>query len=726
VKQGIGHEGGTRRGSLRGSAALRQAKPAAPTWRQPIARLQGWWHKRALHAKLHADARIVRESGLFDADWYIKRYPDVAATRTDPVLHYLEFGASEKRDPSGAFDTRAYLKNYPDVAASATNPLLHYIQHGRLEGRSAAKETYDAWSQAFDTLDDADRAHFRAAIERFPAHPRISVLMPVYNTESAWLERAIASVRAQLYPHWELCISDDASPGPHVREILERHAALDARIRVAYRAVNGHISANSNGALALASCDYVALMDDDDELTEHALFWMAREILEHPDADLIYSDEDKIDQNGELFSAYFKPDWNPAMILSQNCFSHLGVYRRSLIERAGGFRVGFEGSQDHDLVLRCADLTAPQRIRHVPRILYHWRARAGSTASSATEKPYAWAAGARAIQESLDRRGIRGRVGRAAGSLYQVDYQPGEKPRVAIVILSTCKRELIEPCVQGLLELTRYPDFELLVATHAGALAAGETAAWLKALQGDARVRVLAYPDRPFNYSWANNWAAAQSAAPVICFMNDDIEVVAEDWLDKLVARVALDRVGAAGPMLYYPDDTIQHAGVILGVHGVAGHQFRRQLKGTFGYFGRAAVEQDLSCVTAACMVVRRSAFTAVGGFNEALPIAFNDVDLCLRLRAAGWRIIWTPAVELYHHESASLGHHDAPERRAQFERDVAKMRADWGEVLDCDPFFNPNLSLDSSDYDLAFPPRRAKLPPLDVTAHGARQAVAS
>jgi GT2 family glycosyltransferase len=562
-------------------------------------------------------------------------------------------------------------------------------------------------------LTDADRAIFRKALERPVAWPLISVVMPVYQSNERFLRRAIDSVLNQIYPHWELCISDDASTMPHVRQVLEACKRNDARIRVIYRGENGHISANSNSALSLATGDYVALLDADDELPEHALFWVANEVVHHPDVDLIFSDEDKLEVDGARFDPYFKSDWNPALMLSQNAFSHLGVFRRSLVESVGGFRVGLEGSQDHDLVLRCAERTTPERIRHIPRILYHWRAEDGSTASLAgiKMKPYAREAGARAIREHLGRTDAPGVVRPVLDQFYQVDYRtPTRLPKVSIVIPTAFARKLVQQCLSSVLRHTTYDHYEILIAINEKSREAPDCAAYLRELEGDPRIRVLAYPDQPFNYSAVNNWAVRQATGSVICLLNDDVEIITPDWLERLVARVELPGVGAVGCLLHYPNDTIQHAGVILGLSGVAGHAYIKHPSGVRGYFGRAALEQDLSCVTAACVVLRREAFEAVGGFDERLAIAFNDVDLCIRLRQQGWRIIWTPTVELRHHESASTGRHDAPERIEQFQNEVRLMRAMWGATLDRDPAYNANLSL-ISGYDLAFPPRIEKLP---------------
>jgi GT2 family glycosyltransferase len=570
-----------------------------------------------------------------------------------------------------------------------------------------AGREYATWIRRYDTPTADTRAQMRADVLEWPVRPLISVLMPVHEGEAEWLDRAIGSVRRQVYSDWELCIADDASRKPHVRKTLQRHAREDARIRLSFRASNGHISECSNTALALARGDFIALLDADDELHECALFWVAREIVEHPDADLIYSDEDKLDAVGERFDAYFKPDWNPALIRSQNMFCHLGVYRRSLVAKVGGFRVGFEGSQDHDLVLRCSEQTTPGQIRHIPRVLYHWRAHSGSTASGDAEaKPYAWRAGARAIEEHLDRCGTPGCVKPAATRFYQVEYRCGQAaPKVGIVIASALREGLLLRCLDTLLSRSTYPYFEILLAISAGTFADHASA-----LQpyGDKRVRLLVYDDQSFNYSRINNWAIRQCDAPLVCLLNDDTEIVTPGWLEQLVARVHLTNVGAVGAMLHYPDGTIQHAGVVLGMGGVAAHPYGRQPGGSLGYFGRASLEQDLSCVTAACMLLRRKAFDDLGGFDERLAIAFNDVDLCLRLRRAGWRIVFTPAVVLLHHESVSVGRPESPARVAQFAREVAFMREHWADVLDADPFYNPNLSLERP-FELAFPPR---LPP--------------
>jgi len=575
----------------------------------------------------------------------------------------------------------------------------------RSESFEIDRDEYRRWVQSYSSVDAEMRGRLTSAVETLGYRPLISVIMPSYNIDPAWMREAIESVRRQIYPHWELCISDDASTLAGVRELIETQAAQDQRIRVTFRDKNGHISVNSNTALDLATGDYVALLDADDVLAEDALFWVAHEIALDPQTDMIFSDEDKLGPDGRRFDPYFKPAWNPALMAGQNAFCHLGVYRRSLVEQVGRFREGLEGAQDHDLVLRCADATTPKRIRHIPRVLYHWRVSTQSTAATLDSKPYAVSAGLMTVEDHLRRRGIKARA-EPAGNFYQViDETPDPPPLVSIIMPTTLRNAVTQRCLQSVLGRTRYNNFELMVLATEPDLAASRAA--FADVLGDARVRALGYEAGAFNYSWVNNFGAAEARGSLLCFLNDDVEVIGEDWLGTLVARVSRDGVGAAGPMLYYPSGQIQHAGVLLGVGGVADHAFRTVERGQVGYFSRAALEQDYSCVTAACMLVRREAFEQIGGFDVDLPTAFNDVDFCIRLRRSGARIVWTPAAQLYHHESLTYGAHNSPQRAAQFEHDVLVMSSRWKHVLENDPVYNPNLSLDREhQFQLAAPPR--------------------
>lgn len=568
--------------------------------------------------------------------------------------------------------------------------------------------TYERWIALHDTLSEKDQQAIRAHISLFASRPVFSVLIPTYNTPEVWLRRAIESVREQLYPHWELCIADDASTDPCVRRVLEEYAHLDRRIRVVFREINGHISAASNTALGIASGDFVALLDHDDELQKHALYMVAVALTDHPDLDLIYSDEDKIDESGRRFGPYFKPDWNPALFTAQNFVSHLGIYRTSLVRSIGGFREGYEGSQDWDLALRFSESMPSSHIHHIPHILYHWRAIDGSTAASAGEKPYASKAAEKALREHLERIGFQGLISQTAGGYFRTaPKMPTPAPLVSIVIPTRNGLPLLRRCIESLRERTRYSNYEVLVIDNQSD--DPEMLAYLKKIAADGTVRILRY-DRPFNFSALNNFAVKEARGSYLCLMNNDIEVISEEWLDEMVSQAARPETGAVGAKLYYPNDTIQHAGVLLGMGGIAGHLYSGLPRNSTGYMTRLLLVQNMSAVTAACLVVRKDLYEEVGGLDEKnLPVAFNDVDFCLKLLEHGYRNLWTPYAELYHHESATRGPENTPEKQSRFQREVAYMQARWGPMLGCDPAHNPNLTLHSSWPWLAPIPRVSK-----------------
>lgn len=577
--------------------------------------------------------------------------------------------------------------------------------------RRQTPRLYRKWIDKYAAITPRLRAAMTADAATWPARPLISVIMPISNVDPKWLSEAIGSVRAQIYPHWELCISGDASTAAGSRSPLEHQAAQDKRIHLTFGTESGHASVNSNSALALASGDYIALLDADDLLSEDALFWAAREIALHPEVDLLFSDEDKIDDRGRLFDPYFKSAWNAALMLSQNAFGHLGVYRRRVVEEVGGFRPRYEGAEDYDLTLRCSERTSADRIRHIQRVLYHRR----TPASSTSDQSNAWNAGRSAIADHFQRLRIHAQVEPARGGYYQIDYDPPEpRPTVSIVVPTTLSNATTAKCLASVLSKSSYDNFDLLIVARADHIRAAKNDPQFAPLLANPRLRTVEYEEMPFNFSWVCNYGAAAARGALFCFLNDDVEVITEDWLERLVSRVRLDGVGAAGPTLYYPNNLIQHAGVVLGSGGVADHAFRRSRRGYLGYFGRAGLEQDYSCVTAACLVIKREVFDAAGGFDESLPVAFNDVDLCIRIRRTGARIVFVPSVEMYHHELHTLGHHAAPDRRSQFRHDVDLMRQRWNAILENDPCYNPNLSLvRGSMFCLAWPPRRPD--PMDV-----------
>jgi glycosyltransferase involved in cell wall biosynthesis len=566
-----------------------------------------------------------------------------------------------------------------------------------------ANQDYAEWVRRYDTLDADARASLRTRVDAMPNKLLISIVMPTYNPDPGWLEEAIGSVQSQIYPFWELCIADDASPDPRCRDILSRFAARDERIKVVFRESNGHISAASNSALEIATGQWVALMDHDDVLPEHALFWVVNEINANPDARLIYSDEDKLGADGERESPYFKPDWNIDLFYSQNMFSHLGVYETALLREVGGFRIGFEGAQDYDLVLRCMERVAPGQIRHIPKVLYHWRVHAQSTANTKDAKPYAQLAGERALNEHFVRVGTRGRV-TYVGNGYQARYDlPDPAPLVSLIIPTRNAMQLVRQCVDSIEARTTYPNYEFILVDNGSD--DPESLAYFETLKQRPNFRVIR-DDSEFNYSKLNNLAVAAARGDIVGLINNDIEVITPDWLSEMVSIACQPGVGAVGARLWYPDHTLQHAGVVLGIGGVAGHAHKRLPNDRGGYFERAALIQSFSVVTAACLIVQKKHYLAVNGLNEAeLKVAFNDVDFCLRLREAGLRNVWTPYAELFHHESATRGEDTNPEKQQRFAGEVRYMMKRWGDALTHDPAYNPNLTLVHEDFSLAWPP---------------------
>ncbi|PMR78639.1 glycosyltransferase family 2 protein [Halomonas urumqiensis] len=542
----------------------------------------------------------------------------------------------------------------------------------------------------------------RRIVEKLPCAPTISVLVPVFDPVVTWLRECLESVLTQSYPHWQLCVADDASTNPEVHKLLEEFAERDSRVVVVYRPRNGHICAATNSALAVAQGEFIALLDHDDRLPHNALFHVAEALHRHPEACVLYSDEDKIDEHGVRFDPHFKPDWNPDLLLAQNYISHLGVYRASLVKRIGGFREGFEGSQDHDLLLRATVNLSPTQVVHIPHVLYHWRAACGSTALGSDQKSYSAEAGLAAVNDHLLRHtpGARAEPGRYPNT-YRVHWPlPDSLPLVSLLVPTRDRIEILRPCVDAILERTEYANLELLILDNQSECA--ETLAFMRDVESrDSRVRVLRW-EHAFNYSAINNFGARHARGEILGLVNNDIEPIDEGWLGEMVSQVCRPEIGCVGAKLYYPNDTIQHAGVILGIGGVAGHSHKYLPREAPGYFSRLHLAQGMSAVTAACLLVRREVFERVGGLNEAeLPVAFNDVDFCLRVRGAGFRNLWTPYAELYHNESLSRGRDDDKAKKVRAASEVAYMRRTWTDQLVNDPAYNPNLTLEFEDFSL-------------------------
>lgn len=569
------------------------------------------------------------------------------------------------------------------------------------------EDPYHGWLRLYDPTDADTMAALGQKIRDLGISTTFSVVMPVYNPPLDYLRQAIASVQAQVYPHWEICIADDASPNPSVREMLSELAAEDARIKLVFREKNGHISAATNSALEIATGDYIALMDNDDLLPPHALAHMALAIHQHPEAGLLYSDEDKVTEDNVRQAPYFKCQFNYELFLSQNMISHFGVYRRSVLQEIGGFRVGYEGAQDWDLALRVIEKVGAGNVVHVPRILYHWRIFPGSTALALEEKDYALKAQINSITSHLQR------IGKPDTQVYPAPGIPGllrirhplpdPLPLVSIIIPTRDRVELLSMCVDAILEKTAYQNYQIVVLDNGST--DEKALAYLQAIEKDEHVRVIR-ADMPFNYSALNNLGVAQAEGEYLVLMNNDIEITQSDWLEEMLAFACQPDIGCVGAQLWYPNNTLQHGGVVLGIGGVASHAHKGIPRGNFGYFGRASAHQMFSAVTAACLMIRKRVYLDVGGFDEELKVAYNDVDFCLKVRATGLRNLYNPFASFIHHESASRGSDLDGENNQRLQREAAIMKQRWGSLIADDPAYSPNLTLERDDFSMAWPSR--------------------
>lgn len=543
-------------------------------------------------------------------------------------------------------------------------------------------------------------SNFVQRLDRLELQPLVSIVLPVYNPNPKWLREAIDSVLLQIYSHWELCIADDASTNLGVKETLLEYSEFHKNIKVAFREQNGHISQASNTALELATGEFVALLDHDDILPAHALARVVDCINEHPDASVIYSDEDKIDESGHRSQPHFKSDWNPDLLIGQNFISHLGVYRRSDVKRVGGFREGVEGAQDWDLVLRVSERCSPQQIRHIPEVLYHWRSIEGSTAMDIGEKNYAHTAAGKAIEDHLSRIGKAATLEPVDRYYWRPRYSiPEPAPLIAIVIPTKDHIDLLETCIDSIQSKTSYPNFQIVVADNDS-----EDPSSLEYFEEIQKrgIEVFRIPGK-FNFSKINNSIISDRSESLICLLNNDTTIINEDWLDEMVMHACRDEIGIVGAKLLFPHDHVQHAGIVLGIGGIGSEAFKYIHKTDDGYIHRAFLIGNYSAVTGACMLFRKSIWEELHGLNEdETPNAYSDVDFCLRCQEKGYRILFTPFAQLYHHQSASRGQ-DSSEA---LQSSTKYMQKRWGSYIQRDPYYNPNLTWEREDFTLTFPPR--------------------
>lgn len=647
-------------------------------------------------------------SKYFDAAWYLKMNPDVAMSCMDPYEHYVAFGKAEGRQPA---PDALWLRNIKKLQLiRALLPIA--LRHGggvrltirkvlavlRREGwrglRNRAIYHYTQFvnaktpSQAYACYIEAMEPK-EAELERmkdiqisFSYRPRFSIAVPVYNVEEKWLRRFIESVQSQIYPDWELCIADDCSTAPHIRPLLINFAASDPRIKLVFREINGHISAATNSAIDLATGDFMCLMDNDDEIAPHALYEFAHMLNQDAQIDMIYSDEDKIDLHGNRYEPFFKPDWSPETLEGCMYTAHFACYRMSIVRELGGFRTGYDGAQDYDFVLRFSERA--KKIVHVPKILYHWRAIPGSTAATMDAKDYVLDAAVRALTDRANRMSGGGEVnlGRYSGS-FDVRYAINGSPLVSIIIPSAGRLakvrgesiDLLVNVIRTIYEKNTYQNFEIIVVDN-GDLRQ-ETIEKLSLY----RCKFVHFKGE-FNIAEKMNMGAKEALGEYLLFMNDDIEAIADDWLECMLQLAQRPDIGVVGAKLYFENDKLQHVGIAFW-DGLPDH-IGREMPGTHpGHFFSSCANRNYLAVTGAVMMSRRSVFVEVGGFDERLAINYNDIDYCLKVFQSGRRVVFAAGAELYHFESVSR-------ERTVADDEIKLFQEKWMDLVTKDPYYGP------------------------------------
>lgn len=561
------------------------------------------------------------------------------------------------------------------------------------------EEVYNVWRKKY--IPNARKLKKQRA-EKLDYEPCISIIVPTYKTPEKFLKEMIDSVRNQSYENWELCIGDGSVTEDTVKNVVESYQKKDKRIKMLCLSENLGIAGNTNAALSIATGDYMALLDHDDILAPDALYEVVKWMNEHykDETDVIYTDEDKVSFDlKDYFEPHFKSDYNLDLIRSNNYICHLFVARKSIVDQVGGFRKEYDGSQDYDFILRCIEQS--KHVEHVPKVLYHWRCHPGSTAANQESKMYCYEAGKRAIEDHLKRMGeddcqvvMTEHLG-----FYHVIYPIREQKKVSIIIPNKDQKEILERCIESVIQKTDYKNYEIIIVENNSTT--NEIFEYYKTIEQRENIRVVIWKDK-FNYSAINNFGVKYANGEYLLFLNNDIEVIRENWLSEMLANVQRKEVGIVGAKLLYPDNMVQHAGVIIGMGGIAGHPLSRHPADDCGYFARGIIQQNLNAVTAACMLTKKEVYEKVKGFEEKLAVAFNDIDLCLKVRKAGYLIVYDPEALLYHHESISRGKEDTLEKRNRFEGEVDYMAKKWKDVLEKgDEYYNPNLSLLSGNFEL-------------------------
>lgn len=499
--------------------------------------------------------------------------------------------------------------------------------------------------------------------------PKISIIMPLYNVAIEYFMGALFSIFNQTYTNWELCIADASDK--KLTNLMNKKDKIKTII-----IENKGIAWNTNKALELATGEYVAFLDHDDLLTVNALEEVVIALNKNNELDIIYSDEDKV-SGLTIKDPFYKPDWAPDMLRSYNYICHLSVYKKSFINELGGLREGFDGAQDYDLILRATEKTT--KIHHIPKVLYHWRMSSNSTAQNPDSKPYTDISAKKALTEHIERLGWKGTVSNGLfKNSFKIEYELKEKPKVSIIICNKDKTELLNKCITSILTKTAYSNYDIIIVENNSV--ESKTFKYYEDIKSD-RIKVITW-NNPFNYPAINNFGVENTDSEYILLLNNDVEVINSDWLDRMVEYIIREDVGIVGAKLYFPNNTIQHAGVIINDTRMPIHVGATGSRNDLGYMGRLKIVQNMMCVTGACLLTKKSVFNKVGKLDPLWALAFNDVDYCFKVFQAGFRIVWTPYAELYHHESQTRGYEDTPEKKKRFLGEIRHLVHKWNLLL--------------------------------------------
>lgn len=606
-----------------------------------------------------------------------------------------------KKEKAGRIQWNRMLKKLnPYTIKKGFRYLKHYGPKEfwiRLHERFEPEEVpYGPWYEAY-VPDESELEKQRK--HRFTYEPLISVAVPAFRTPETFLIQMVESLLAQTYSNWELCIANGSPEDTVMKGVLEQYMKKDFRIRVSELTENKGIAGNTNAALEMAEGEFVGLLDHDDLLAPNALYEVVRALEADRELDAVYTDEDKVTTElDEHFQPHLKPDFNLDLLRSNNYICHFFVVRRSVVKKAGGFRQEFDGAQDHDFIFRCVETA--RKVGHIPEILYHWRTHKASTADNPASKMYAFDAGKRAIEAHLERTGTEGVVTHTPDlGFFRVKYPVQGNPLVSIIIPNKDEKETLKDCIESIRKKTEYENYEIIIVENNSTTE--EIFQYYKELSQDPRIRLLRWK-KEFNYSAINNYGVSHARGEYLLFLNNDVKIITPGWIKEMLGVCQRPEVGAVGVKLIYPDNTIQHAGCVIGIGGIAGHMFVDMPANRTGYLHKASILQDMSAVTAACMMMKRTAFEEAGGFTEKLSVAFNDVDLCLKVRKNKKLIVYDPYVELYHMESKTRGAEDSTEKVRRFQEEIEYMRCQWIDILkNGDPYYNKNLSLTKWNYSL-------------------------